>query len=536
MHHHNLSPLLVLLLISISWKICCAKQEDFAHCMSIHSSSRYLEAFKHLHTPSSPSYSILLQSFQQNPRWLNSSSSKPAFVVTPYTESDIQAAVVCSKKHDLQIRVKSGGHDYEGLSFLCPFPFIIIDLTNLRSISIDLEDETAWVQSGATLGELYYTIAKNNKLLGFPAGICPTVGVGGHFSGGGFGTMVRKHGLAADNIMDAYLIDVNGRILDRETMGEDLFWAIRGGGGASFGIVIAWKIKLVRVPPVVTVFTVHKNLNQEGIQLVNIWQNVSSKLPQDLFIRLVFQNSNRPDNGDQETVEVLFNALFLGSVKELMPIMDKSFPELGVDSKDCNEMSWIESTLYIHGFKSGDPLEVLLDRSYQDKSYFKAKSDFVQEPIFLDTVWQVVRERISEEAIGILVLDPFGGRMDEISESELPFPHRKGNLYNIQYLVKWSVDGEVESERHLSWIRWLHDYMEPYVSRSPRSAYLNYRDLDIGTNDPESVNYSQGEIWGRKYFKGNLEMLAQVKSRIDPGNFFRSEQSIIPPAQMRFQI
>lgn len=490
--------------------------------MSLHSSPGYMKDFKYIHTPSSPSYPILFRSFQQNLRlWNSTSSSGPAFIVTPYTETEIQAAVVCSKKHNLQIRVRSGGHDYEGLSFLCRLPYIVIDLANFRSISIDLEEETAWVQSGATLGELYYSIAKSSNLLGFPAGICPTVGVGGHFSGGGFGTLLRKYGLAADNIIDAYLIDVNARVLDRETMGEDLFWAIRGGGGASFGIIIAWKIKLVRVPPVVTVFTVYKNLDQQGIGLVNIWQNVASKLPQDLFIRLIFQNSNRGE------VEVLFNSLFLGPAEELIPLMEKRFPELGLDPVDCSEMSWIESTLYFDRFKPGDPLEVLLERNVQGKSYLKAKSDFAKEPI-RDSQWDAIRKRISEVEISIIIMDPYGGKMDEISESELPFPHRKGTLYNILYIVQWIADGEAESKIHINWIRELYDYMEPYVSSSPRSAYLNYRDLDIGINEPENVTYSQATIWGTKYFKGNFKKLTEVKSIVDPRNIFRSEQSIPP--------
>ena len=71
---------------------------------------------------------------------------------------------------------------------------------------------------------------------------------------------MTKYGLAADNVLDAYLIDANGKIINREVMGEDLFWAIREGGGASFGVILSWKIKLVRVPPTVTTFNIKKTL------------------------------------------------------------------------------------------------------------------------------------------------------------------------------------------------------------------------------------------------------------------------------------
>lgn len=114
----------------------------------------------------------------------------------------------------MQIRVRSGGHDYEGLSFLSYQEFVLIDLAELSSISVDIESETAWIGAGASIGELYYRIAEKSKVPGFPAGSCPTVGVGGHFSGGGLGTIFRKYGLAADNVIDARIVDANGRILD----------------------------------------------------------------------------------------------------------------------------------------------------------------------------------------------------------------------------------------------------------------------------------------------------------------------------------
>ncbi|XP_038689573.1 berberine bridge enzyme-like 22 [Tripterygium wilfordii] len=514
----------VLLLLSVSLATSNLIHEDFLQCMATQFSA-YTKSLEIIFTGNSPLYSSLLQSSQQNPRWLNSTTQKPIMIIVPFHESEIQAAIACSKVHELQVRVRSGGHDYEGLSYRCKAPFIIIDLINFRSIEIDLQHETAWVQSGATLGELYYAIAKMSNVHGFPAGLCPTVGVGGHFSGGGFGTLVRKYGLAADNIVDAYLIDVNGRILDRNAMGEDLFWAIRGGGGASFGIILSWKVKLIGVPPIVTCFTISKTMEEGASKLVYRWQYIADKHHEDLFIRILVQNIAGESKGNKKIIQASFNSLFLGRIDRLIQLMNESFPELGLKAEDCSEMSWIESTLYFAGFQKGQPLEVLLGKTPLYKSNFKAKSDFVTQPIpedGLGGIWEI----FLKEEMAFMIMDPFGGRMNEISESESPFPHRKGNLYNIQYLVKWNIDGQRKSKRHVKWIRMLYQYMEPYVSKSPRTAYLNYRDLDLGTNNHANTSDSATIAWGMKYFKGNLERLVQVKSRVDPDNFFRSEQSI----------
>jgi hypothetical protein len=356
----------------------------------------------------------------------------------------------------------------------------------------------------------------------FQTGVCPSVGVGGHFSGGGFGAMVRKHGIAADQIVDAYLIDVNGKILDRKSMGEDVFWAIRGGSATSFGVILAWKIRLVRVPHIVTVFNVQRTLEQGATKLIHRWQYIADKLHEDLFIRIVAQNNG----ANSKTILGQFNSLFLGQKDKLISIMNESFPELGLQAKDCIEMSWIQSVLYLAGYNKDDPIELLLDRTTTYKSPFKAKSDFVQEPIpetGLEGVWKML---LNEDTLAMLIMDPFGGKMNEISETEIPFPHRKGNLYNIQYLVKWDENKNEESNKHIEWMRMLYQYMTPYVSKSPRAAYYNYRDLDLGSSKNGNTSYSEASVWGSNYFKRNFRRLAHIKTKFDPQNFFRNEQSI----------
>ncbi|XP_068319474.1 berberine bridge enzyme-like 26 [Pyrus communis] len=403
-------------------------QANFIQCLS-HKSKTYIPFSTTFFTPKNSSFTSVLESSAQNLRYLVHSVPKPEFIFTPLHDSQVQAAVICSKKLRIHLRVRSGGHDYEGLSYVSQIetPFIVVDLAKLRSVNVDIKSSTAWIQAGASIGEVYYRIAEKSQTHGYPA---------------------------ADNAIDARIIDVNGQILDRKAMGEELFWAIRGGGVASFGINLWWKIKLVSVPANVTVFSVAKTLEQGATKLLHRWQPVAPFLDEDLFIRVLIQVSN-----------------------DTLP-----------------------------------------------KVYFKAKSDFVKNPIpeiALKGLWK----RLLEEPSPLMILNPYGGMMSKISESAIPFPHRKV-LFKIQYGTVWQA-GDNES-KHMDWIRKLYIYMGPYVTMFPRQAYVNYRDLDLGTNKKSNTSFIEASSWGYRYFKSNFNRLVKTKTKVDPDNFFRHEQSIPP--------
>ncbi|KAK2967363.1 hypothetical protein RJ640_027640 [Escallonia rubra] len=228
-----------------------------------------------------------------------------------------------------------------------------------------------------------------------------------------------------------------------------------------------------------------------------------------------------------------FESLFLGGADRLLMLINRRFPELGLTREDCMEMSWIESVLVLGDvFPNGSSPAILLDRAAAPKQYTKQKADYVEEPISvegLEGIWKVFSE-IEAEAGG-MNWTPYGGRMSEIPESEIAYPHRAGNIFLIYEAVYW--DGEkigAVSPRHIRWVRKLHRYLTPYVSKNPRSAYANYRDYDLGENDI-STSDNQEVSWGIKYFKNNFNRLVQVKTKVDPANFFKNEQSI-PPRHM----
>ncbi|KAF6159395.1 hypothetical protein GIB67_032166 [Kingdonia uniflora] len=193
---------------------------------------------------------------------------------------------------------------------------------NLNRVLVDVESKTAWVEAGLTLRAIYYEVSRASSHFGFPAGLYPTIGSGGHIGGGGWGLKSRKYGLASDNVVDAILVYSNGRLLDRQMMGEDVFWAIRGGGPRSFGAVYSWKISLVDVPD----------------------KFVAPKLEDEVTLLALIRSEP-----DATNMVATFLGLYLGPKHATLASINGALPELSLHGSECNELSWIESMAYFLG-------------------------------------------------------------------------------------------------------------------------------------------------------------------------------------------
>ncbi|CAN0925335.1 Cannabichromenic acid synthase [Linum grandiflorum] len=140
-------------------------QQIYLKCLSDNSSTPIDQV---IYFPTTKLYTSILKSNIRNLIFPLDSTPRPLSILAPKHLSHIQSTILCCKTHSLQLRIRSGGHDYEGLSYTSSSPFALLDLHNYNSVAVDLDSETAWVESGATLGEVYHQIAAKSRTHEFP--------------------------------------------------------------------------------------------------------------------------------------------------------------------------------------------------------------------------------------------------------------------------------------------------------------------------------------------------------------------------------
>ena len=179
--------------------------------------------------------------------WNAAITRRPSVVVGCTSDIDVSAALRFAQQEGLEVSVRGGGHNYAGLALTDGG--LMIDLTPLKTVTVDPAARRATCGGGATWGEL--DAATQAHGLAVTGGFISTTGVAGLTLGGGIGWLVRKVGLSCDNVVGARVVTAEGRTLRAtETDNPDLFWAIRGGGG-NFGVVTEFEFALHPIGPMV---------------------------------------------------------------------------------------------------------------------------------------------------------------------------------------------------------------------------------------------------------------------------------------------
>ena len=211
--------------------------------------------------------------------WNGGIDRRPAVILRPVRAQDVSAAIAFAREHDLEISVRGGAHAASGIAAVDDG--LMIDLSSMQEITVDPVARTALVGGGATLADR--DIATQKHGLATPGGIVGHTGVGGLTLGGGMGWLTRKHGLSLDNVLSAEVVVADGRILRAsKDDNQDLFWAIRGGGG-NFGVVTQFEFQLHPVGPMVDFGMFFWPL-ERGADMLRMTRDLFGELSRDVNI------------------------------------------------------------------------------------------------------------------------------------------------------------------------------------------------------------------------------------------------------------
>lgn len=400
------------------------------------------------------------------------------------TSSAVSTAIQWAQTNQVPLALRSGGHSFEGLS---QSTGLVIDTRPMTQILMAQDRQTFTVGAGWQLGGVYGTLAKDDCAL--PAGSCPTVGITGHTLGGGYGLLARPFGLACDSLIAASLVNARGEILTcSQSENSDLFWALRGGGAGSFGVVTKMQFRTHHVPNVRVYGMRWKVPTATAAQLMKSWQRWAPESPREITS---IMNVSRAGDG-------LFNVRFLGQSIGSEENLRRELGRVAAVSRS-------DASMTVQNLSFADAARHFGGSGKTSSVFMKGKSDYLKK-VMSDEHLSLFLEKIPS---GIAVMfDSYGGALRDLADDATSFVHRSGTLSSLQYYCEWA--NASESPQKLANLRRFYSEMRPAMSGG---AYFNYCDLDL-------PNYAQA-YWG-----SNLDRLIQIKNDRDPSNFFSHAQSV----------
>ena len=416
---------------------------------------------------------------------------RPAMIAMCTDVTDVVAAVNFGRENKLQVSVRGGGHNAGGLG-ICN-DGLVIDLSKIRYTYIDQKANTIRVGSGCQWGDVDH--AGHTYGLAVPSGIISTTGVGGLTLGGGLGYLTPRYGLTIDNLISADMVMADGSIVTAsEVENEDLFWAIRGGGG-NFGIVTSF---LFKGNPVHTVIGGPTLWNIEQTEKILKWyRDFIVEVPDTLygfFALLTVPGPPFPDElHGRKMCGVVWN--YTGKPEDF----DKIFQPV----RDMNpDFEFVGSMPF-------PALNSMFDPFYPTGLQWYWRADFINQIPDAAVTEHVKYGEVLPTPHSTMHLYPIFGAAHKVRNDETAWGYRE---------AKWSmvivgVDPDpANSEKITNWTKDYYNAIHPY---SAGGAYVNFM-MDEGQ---DRVKASYGKNYNR---------LVQIKSKYDPDNFFRINQNIKP--------
>jgi FAD/FMN-containing dehydrogenase len=410
---------------------------------------------------------------------------KPEIILKARDIEGMRRAIDWAKQNNVKVRMRSGGHSYEGFSV---GPGIIIDVRPLNKIIIDHKNKVARVGAGARLIDLITELY--SKGFAIPTGTCPTVGVAGLALGGGVGMTTRKWGLTCDQLKAVHILLENGEHIraDKDNHSE-IFWACRGGGGGHFGVVTHFEFNLQPKPTVYTFSLKWKGSQME--ELLKRWQEFNENAPREISSIFKVTANSKGIIHTKCVGQIIVDGTNIKSEWGAKHAI-RSLTAIAPEKFYFKKRTYMDSVKYFGG------------KDDYTGARFKAKSHYAKEAlnsVDIKRIRTALRNIPSGSTIALL-FDSLGGAVKDTSHEESAFAHRDA-LYSIQYYCQWYKDSD--EQKNLNMMRSVYAKLERTFGAH---SYINYCDLDLK------------EDWGRRYFGNNLERLLDLKRQLDPENVF----------------
>jgi FAD/FMN-containing dehydrogenase len=418
---------------------------------------------------------------------------RPRAVVRCVDTDDIVAAVNFARDNGLALAVRGGGHSVPGFGTVDDG--VVADLSGMRRVDVDAGAKTARAQGGATWGD--FNDATNAFGLATTGGIISTTGVAGLTLGGGIGYLTRGCGLSLDNLASAEVVTADGRVVtasDREH--EDLFWAMRGGGG-NFGVAASLEFRLQAVNEIYG-GPMFFELADAG-DVLRWYRDFIANAPEQFGGFPAFQIAPPlpfiPEERHGDTF-LAFVSCWTGPVNDaennLKPLRDLA----PVIAEHVGPMPYPALN---------SAFDALVPPGLQH--YWKA--NFVRD-LTDDAIAAHLQHGPRVPAVNSTVhIYPINGAAHRVDSDETAFAYRDANFATV---IAGMWPDPAANEANTAWVR---DYAAATAPLSEEGGYINFMSGD-----------DQGRI--KANYKGNYDRLVQVKRTYDPGNLFRVNQNIKP--------
>ncbi len=420
---------------------------------------------------------------------------RPAMIARCTGTADVIECVRFAREHRLLVSVRGGGHNVAGTA-VCDGG-LVIDLSRMKGIRIEPAARTVRVEAGATWGDVNHEL----QVFGLAAtgGFISTTGVSGLTLGGGLGWLVRKHGLALDNLLSVDVVTADGQFLTASpSRNPDLFWGLRGGGG-NFGVVTSFEFRVHPAGTVLAGLVIHPFSKAKAA--LQFWREYEATAPEEVTNgALLFSAPPAPflPEAAHGTTVLGMGGVYTGAIaageQALRPLRQFGTPLADI----------IQPMPYSAAQTMADFLWPPGLQNYWKSSFLKNLSDAAIETILTYVA-------AAPSPLTVVVIEHNGdGAMSRVAEQDTAFGHRN---WPFNFLVTTMWKDPADAEKNLRWTREFWAAMQPYLVDA---VYVNY----LGDEGADRVKAAYGP---EKYAR-----LVALKNKYDPTNLFRLNQNIKP--------